>query len=506
MITTIVRCFGFIGVFFSCLLNAAQAQRTSYHFTRWGNSTCPSGSSLVYEGFASASDIDHTGGGYNTLCLNVNPSFPTTSQTLPSLYGAVIYGLEYQQPTTLSNQEAPCAVCAAVGPTFVLYGSNECPTGYSVEYFGVVSTSKFDSNSQDFVCVDENPVAIDQSVPQRTNGGQWYFAEVDCAGSLPCPPYNDNGNPEVTCAQCTADPNVVNKTGDVFTYWGKSNSCPSGSDVVYKGYAAGSSTQQSGSGGNIMCLSDDPKLPKFPTLAFTQVAPLFGVKYQTAESWVPVGLQDVDGQDAVCTVCQSAGVVLMQPGSTVCPTGFNTEFTGYLVSSDFRDHDQTTVCLSSNPDLNPITSDPSETAAQWHFSEIRCGALQCSSNSYVAAKEVGCAVCSTTTGGEVFNRWGTTDCNALSSTLVYSGLAVSGSRVHQGSSTENLCMPLTPTYPTETDPDDNAGLGRNLLYGTVYKTGVGPYFQALNGLAAPCAVCQAFSDTGRDTLCTSCIL
>ena len=44
-------------------------------YTRWGRTTCPTGSgtTLVYEGLAAGSHYDHYGGGANVICIVKEP-------------------------------------------------------------------------------------------------------------------------------------------------------------------------------------------------------------------------------------------------------------------------------------------------------------------------------------------------------------------------------------------------------------------------------------------------
>jgi hypothetical protein len=62
----------------------------------------------------------------------------------------------------------------------------------------------------------------------------------------------------------------------------------------------------------------------------TTFASIFGVEYLTG-AFDP--LEDVEFDNVPCAVCAvNSGAVYMQPGTNACPSGWNTEYTGFLMS------------------------------------------------------------------------------------------------------------------------------------------------------------------------------
>ena len=83
-------------------------------YTRWERNpkVCPdtNGTVLVYEGLATGSSYNHSGGEVNYICITKTPS--QLSSTEPVIY-SLLHGSEYQHPifNSLHKQNVPCAVC-----------------------------------------------------------------------------------------------------------------------------------------------------------------------------------------------------------------------------------------------------------------------------------------------------------------------------------------------------------------------------------------------------------
>ncbi|XP_036366811.1 uncharacterized protein LOC118767012 [Octopus sinensis] len=63
-------------------------------YTRWGRTTCPPYSKLVYEGVVGGQHYTHTGGGSNLLCLPNDPIWANYTTEVEE--GGYIYGSEYE--------------------------------------------------------------------------------------------------------------------------------------------------------------------------------------------------------------------------------------------------------------------------------------------------------------------------------------------------------------------------------------------------------------------------
>jgi hypothetical protein len=86
-------------------------------YTRWGSTSCPSGSTLLYTGFMAGAHYQH-GSGSNYLCMHPDPEAPSgANQALQD--GSLVYGVEYQfvlrntaiDASANHDQDAACALC-----------------------------------------------------------------------------------------------------------------------------------------------------------------------------------------------------------------------------------------------------------------------------------------------------------------------------------------------------------------------------------------------------------
>ena len=180
---------------------------TGVVYTRWGRTTCPTDSELVYTGFMGGSQHNHNGGGGDYMCLHSQPNWDLYSDGNHN--GALIYGSEYEtggQPMFGGNQDfkAPCAVCfsAGKGSTFMQPGRNDCPAKWKLEYKGQLMTEHYaHPTSRDYICVDRDAEKIGNNNTNH-NGALLYPVEGEC-GSLPCGTGQYVQDRELTCAVCS---------------------------------------------------------------------------------------------------------------------------------------------------------------------------------------------------------------------------------------------------------------------------------------------------------------
>lgn len=184
----------------------SKAAASAVVYTRWGRTSCPAGSELVYEGIVGGAHYSHSGGGVSTVCLSKNPTWDGFNDTDQN--GNLLYGAEYETGasgissfTGLHDFNAPCAVCLRTGRAAVIMvpGTQVCPGTWSLEYAGYLMSNQYQLSKSDTVCVDRQaePIAATNA---NQNGTLWYSTEAEC-GSLPCPPYVQNR--EVTCSVCS---------------------------------------------------------------------------------------------------------------------------------------------------------------------------------------------------------------------------------------------------------------------------------------------------------------
>ncbi|XP_014780685.1 short-chain collagen C4 [Octopus bimaculoides] len=179
-------------------------------YTRWGRTTCPPYSELVYDGVVGGQHYDQTGGGSNLLCLPNDPIWANYTTVVD--VAAQIYGCEYEitvanifslaNAKTLQDHNVPCAVCLTRQPDVVMMlpARTRCYPGWTIEYSGYLMTAHNDHKGrEEYVCVDHAPEA-DPAGYRDENGALLYFVQGVC-GSLPCPPYV-NGQ-ELSCVVCS---------------------------------------------------------------------------------------------------------------------------------------------------------------------------------------------------------------------------------------------------------------------------------------------------------------
>jgi len=170
-------------------------------FVRWGRTTCPEGTDLVYDGYSAGSRYNH--GGRQTLCLSKTPTWDDYSDGNQN--GDLVYGVEYQMSgyglssfAGKHDYEAPCAVCYSEAPTFMHPGSQICPEGWDTLYTGYLMGAHYThGGGAESVCVDKGAETIGSNA--NNDGHLWYPTEAEC-GSLPCSPYIQDR--ELTCSVC----------------------------------------------------------------------------------------------------------------------------------------------------------------------------------------------------------------------------------------------------------------------------------------------------------------
>ena len=177
-------------------------------FTRWGRTTCPNteGTQLLYEG--TVAGAHHTqGGSAEYLCLHKQPQFLSTTPGIQD-QRSYLYGAEYRSSqgpafTSMTNHDAPCAVCYA--PTrntkITIPGRISCPPSWTREYYGYLMAEGWATYQKSRVplCVDVNPQSVPGSATAYVDS-LLYPIETRCRG-IACPPYSNGA--EITCAVCT---------------------------------------------------------------------------------------------------------------------------------------------------------------------------------------------------------------------------------------------------------------------------------------------------------------
>ena len=181
--------------------------------------------------------------------------------------------------------------------------------------------------------------------------------------------------------------------GAVYTRWGRTV-CPatSGTELVYKGLAAGTPYSHSGGGANYLCTTKEPEylssiIPKYNAndLALSY---LYGAEYQ-----VP-GFSSLYNHNVPCAVCYSSqrSSKLMIPGRITCPQSWTEEYEGYLMAA-YEGHKHTVVyeCVDKNGETVPGEARNTNGALFYHVGAVCNVGLPCP--PYVTNRPITCVVC-----------------------------------------------------------------------------------------------------------------
>ncbi|CAG2252593.1 unnamed protein product [Mytilus edulis] len=184
-----------------------RSENSGETYIRWGKTSCPEESYLVYDGYAAGKHNDIGGSGSNLLCLSKNPEWKDYTEEYNPWTGK-IYGIEYEilqnkpYPKTFHDKNVPCAVCQSKRATvLIVLGKVTCHCGWHKEFSGYVM-SQLNLNGltpSEYICVDEKL----ESVPggDANQNEAVVYPVVAVCGSLKCPPYV-NGV-ELTCVVCS---------------------------------------------------------------------------------------------------------------------------------------------------------------------------------------------------------------------------------------------------------------------------------------------------------------
>ena len=178
--------------------------------------------------------------------------------------------------------------------------------------------------------------------------------------------------------------------GVVYVRWGH-DSCPStGAQLVYSGRAGGSEHRHKGGGSNPLCLPLDPNYLRYQPGSQDHTF-IYGTEYHRTNGLVP-NTQDADVPCAVCYV-SSRTALYMIPAKYTCPTGWTTEYYGYLMSERSKHphhHKSQFLCIDQAMET-AIGSFHDHNGQLFSPVEGRCGSLPCP--PYEETKELTCAVC-----------------------------------------------------------------------------------------------------------------
>ena len=175
--------------------------------------------------------------------------------------------------------------------------------------------------------------------------------------------------------------------GVVYVRWGH-NSCPStGAQLVYSGRAGGAHWRNKGGGGNSQCLPLDPNYLSYSS-GSQETSYMYGAEY-ISTNFIKTNSAGTDVPCAVCYV-STRNTLYIMPAKYTCPSGWTTEYYGYLMAERFNHHRSLFSCVDK--ELKQVTgSKRVDYGMVFHTVEGRCGSLPCP--PYEQTKELTCAVC-----------------------------------------------------------------------------------------------------------------
>ena len=169
-------------------------------YVRWGRTTCPAinDTEMVYTGYTGGSLYYAHGAATNHLCMPKDPEFLADQSSK-----AHVYGTEYEQNLNGNNynNDAPCSVCKAQRTSILMLpGRQHCYPDWVMEYTGIlVAGASGYAGATEYICLDSAPESLDHGAGDD-NGNLLLSVSSQC-GSLPCPPYKDNGI--LSCVVCS---------------------------------------------------------------------------------------------------------------------------------------------------------------------------------------------------------------------------------------------------------------------------------------------------------------
>ncbi|CAH1794107.1 unnamed protein product [Owenia fusiformis] len=188
----------------------------------------------------------------------------------------------------------------------------------------------------------------------------------------------------------------------VYTRWGRTQ-CPlnASATLIYTGVAAGSHYTHSGSGGNYLCLPNEPEWGNFVDSTSGYGAYIYGAEYEIPSDGNPYlgtnapkqgDKQSLHDNDVPCALCQVPRNVVMFPAKHTCPNGWTMEYKGYLTAEHYgHASSKDFECMDEAPETIPGGKE-SINGALFYPTQAICGVLPCP--NYVGGRELTCVVCS----------------------------------------------------------------------------------------------------------------
>ncbi|KAL3874761.1 hypothetical protein ACJMK2_037731 [Sinanodonta woodiana] len=185
--------------------------------------------------------------------------------------------------------------------------------------------------------------------------------------------------------------NITKGSGSTYVRWGRTICPGNGTELVYKGFAGGSSFIHTGGAADFLCMTEEPIWGKSVGGSYP-AGYVYGAEYQLYVGSNPFSTVSIN-DDVPCCVCKSFRTsTLMIPGRTECYPGWTMEYSGYLMSGDHSHNGATNyVCVDANPEARHGTPENHDGHLLYVVQAI-CGSLPCP--PYVAGQVLTCVICS----------------------------------------------------------------------------------------------------------------
>ena len=180
-------------------------------------------------------------------------------------------------------------------------------------------------------------------------------------------------------------------SGVTFVRWGRTV-CPRGTGTVYTGVAAGTKYDTKGGTSDTLCLAGSPQYRNGDGSS-SNAAQLSGVRNEVGGNSAP--LYNRRDTYLPCVLCHTTtkSTSFMLPGRYTCPSGWNTEYSGYIMTETTysnRPGRRDTICVDQ--DAEAASTKGSAAAAQLFLMQATCIGLDCP--PFNSQKPLTCAVCS----------------------------------------------------------------------------------------------------------------
>ena len=190
----------------------------------------------------------------------------------------------------------------------------------------------------------------------------------------------------------TTPPPKPSTGGVTYVRWSNS-SCPDvdGTSLVYEGRAASGFYRHNGGASDFVCLTSQGKYHPASTTTNTGWAYMYGTEFEIATNQALTrGRHEQNVPCAVCYATRSAQIMI--PGTYECPSGWTTEYFGWLMTGHFNYHGASTfVCVDFNAEVVPGEAANDDGALLDHV-QVSCQhGMQCP--PYDQRREVSCVVC-----------------------------------------------------------------------------------------------------------------